>query len=245
MTLWMHTTLPLKGVKFMVVRSGELETFAAEPVAAAGGWYRSDLRLEAAVTRYAWQLELPDDHLNLTMSGLHHVRRGWRDWFQYLAGYRAPEWAWESVFYQIFPDRFRSDETTGVQTGEYLYGGRPVFRVPWRTRPDRAGDIHAHYGGDLPGITGKLPYLLELGINALWLTPIFTSPSNHRYDITDDRAIDPHPGGRPAHDALLRASHAAGVRVVLGGVFNHVGSGNAVFQAAMIDEGSACRSMFT
>ncbi len=245
-TLRMHTTLAVTGVKVLLVRSGELETFPATAVTGRPGWYEYGLHLEAAVTRYAWQLELPGDHLNLTMSGLHRTRRGWRDWFQYLAGYRAPEWAWGSVFYQIFPDRFRNaDQATGVQSGEYIYNGQPVQKVPWNTVPDRAGDIHAHYGGDLAGITEKLPYLSELGVNALWLTPIFVSPSNHRYDVSDYRNVDPHLGGQAAYDAMLTACHAAGVRVVLDGVFNHVGSENALFQAALADDTAPGRGMFT
>ena len=245
-TLRMHTTLAVTGVKFLLVRSGELETFPATAVAGRTGWYEYELHLEAAVTRYAWQLELPDDHLNLTMSGLHRTRRGWRDWFQYLAGYRAPEWAWSSVFYQIFPDRFRNaDEAVSVQSGEYLYNGRPVQKVLWNTALDRAGDIHAHYGGDLVGITEELPYLTDLGVNALWLTPIFVSPSNHRYDISDYRRVDPHLGGQAAYDAMLAACHEAGVRVVLDGVFNHIGSENAIFQAALVDDSAPGRGMFT
>ena len=245
-TLRMHTTLTVTGVKFLLVRSGELETFPATVVAGRPGWYEYELHLEAAVTRYAWQLELPDDHLNLTMSGLHRTRRGWRDWFQYLAGYRAPEWAWSSVFYQIFPDRFRNaDKASDVQSGEYLYNGQSVQKVLWNTAPTRAGDIHAHYGGDLAGIAEKLPYLTELGVNALWLTPIFVSPSNHRYDISDYRRVDPHLGGQAAYDAMLTACHAAGVRVVLDGVFNHVGSENTIFQAALVNESAPGRGMFT
>ncbi|WP_425147007.1 alpha-amylase family glycosyl hydrolase [Deinococcus sp.] len=249
----LRTTLPVTRVRFKLVRGGEVETHPTREVkggeivgAGEGRWFEYSLPLDAAVVRYAWQLELAGDHLNLTMSGLHRTVRGFRDWFQYLAGYRAPQWAWGSVFYQIFPDRFRNgDEASDVQTGEYSYGGRPVQHVPWLTPPDRAGDIHAHYGGDLPGITEKLPYLKELGVNALWLTPIFTSPSNHRYDISDYRAIDPHLGGQAAFDALMRACKASGVRVVLDGVFNHVGNENAIFRAALEDETAPQRPMFT
>jgi alpha-glucosidase len=245
-TLRMHTTLNASSVRFLLLRNGELESFPARAVSGRPGWFEYALTLEAAVTRYAWQIALEGDHLNLTMSGLHRVRRGWRDWFQYLAGYAAPEWAWGSVFYQIFPDRFRNgDESVGVRSGEYLYGGQPVLKVPWNTAPDRAGDIHAHYGGDLNGITEKLPYLQDLGVNALWLTPIFTSPSNHRYDISDYREIDPHLGGQAAYDELLQESHAAGMRVVLDGVFNHVGDENALFRAALSDEAAPQREMFT
>lgn len=245
-TLRLHTTLPVMRVNLLQVRIGELETHPASLVPGRPGWYEYVLPLEERVTRYAWQLIMEDDHLNLTMSGLHRTRRAFRDWFQYLADYHAPEWAWESVFYQIFPDRFRNaDPASDVQSGEYHYNGRPVQRVQWNTVPDLAGDIHAHYGGDLAGVTEKLPYLQELGVNALWLTPIFVSPSNHRYDITDYRRIDPHLGGQAAYDAMLSAAHSAGVRVILDGVFNHVGNENASFRAALTNEASPHREMFT
>ncbi|MFC4456645.1 alpha-amylase family glycosyl hydrolase [Deinococcus sonorensis] len=248
----LRTTLPVTQVSVKLVRVGEIETHPAEEVPAPanetrpGRWFEFLLPVHSAAVRYSWLLELPDDHLNLTMSGLHHVRRPFRDWFQYLSGYQAPEWAWESVFYQIFPDRFRNgDPSVSVQTGEYQYNGRDVFQVPWTTAPDWNGDIHGHYGGDLSGITEQLPYLTELGINALWLTPIFESPSNHRYDITDYRRIDPHLGGQAAFDRLIGAAAQQGVRVVLDGVFNHVGNENALFKAALASEDAPERSMFT
>ena len=245
----LRTTLPVEGVRLKVVQIGEIETFPAREVTGLQGegrWFEADLPLHEARVRYAWQLDLPGDHLNLTRLGLHHARRGFRSWFQYLAGYQAPEWAWKSVFYQIFPDRFRNgDPTNDVQTGEYLYEGRPVEKVEWSHPVDAWGDIHGHYGGDLTGITQAVPYLQALGVTGLWLTPIFTSPSNHRYDITDYRAIDPHLGGDAAWDALVQATDAAGIRIVLDGVFNHMGNENALFQAALAAEDAPERAMFT
>ncbi|MDB5046784.1 MAG: glycosyl hydrolase [Deinococcus sp.] len=253
-TVRMRTTLPVTAVRLRVVQVGEIESFAAREVAGLAGvdwngegrWFEAELPLHSARVRYAWTLDLPGDHLNLTALGLHHTRRGFRNWFQYLAGHSAPEWAWRSVFYQIFPDRFRNgDPANDVQTGEYIYEGRPVEHVEWNTPVDAHGDIHAHYGGDLNGVTQALPYLTDLGINALWLTPIFVSPSNHRYDITDYRRVDPHLGGDAAWDELAVAAEAAGVKLVLDGVFNHMGNENALFQAALQDEAAPERGLFT
>ncbi len=201
--------------------------------------------LHAARVRYAFELRLPDDHLILTAAGLTHGRRGFRSWFQYLAGHAAPTWAWKSVFYQIFPDRFRDgDSASNVRDGEYQYAGRPIETRPWGAPIDQRGDVHAHYGGDLKGVQDALPYLSDLGINALWLTPIFVSPSNHRYDISDYRHVDPHLGGDAAFEALIGAARGAGVRVVLDGVFNHVGNEHALFQAALAGHRRE-RGMFT
>jgi alpha-glucosidase len=159
--LRLRTTLPVESVGLRFVRVGEIELTAAHEItdmAGEGRWFEAELPLHDTRVRYAWQLNLPDDHLNLTALGLHHTRRGFRNWFQYLAGYVAPEWAWKCVFYQIFPDRFRNgDPGNDVQSGEYEYAGRPVQHVAWDTPVTREGDVHAHYGGDLNGITQALP----------------------------------------------------------------------------------------
>jgi len=245
-----RTTLPVTGVSLKFVRVGEIESVPAreiDPIGTEPGrWFEADLPVHEGRVRYAWQLDFLNDHLNLTGLGLHRTRRGFRSWFTYLTGHTAPEWAWESVFYQIFPDRFRNgDPTNDVQTGEYVYGDRVVEHVAWNTPIDSWGDIHGHYGGDLNGVTQALPYLQDLGVTGLWLTPIFVSPSNHRYDITDYRHVDPHLGGDEAWDELVRESAKAGIRIVLDGVFNHVGNENALFRAAVDDELSPERAMFT
>ncbi len=236
------------GVRLDFVRVGEIESVRAAEVGGAGEgrWFEAELPLDAARVRYAWTLELPGDSLHLTALGVHRVRRGFRSWFQYLAGHRAPEWAWRSVFYQIFPDRFRNgDPANDVRDGEYVYQGRPVEKAEWGAPITKAGDIHAHYGGDLQGVTQALPYLEDLGVNALWLTPIFVSPSNHRYDISDYRHVDPHLGGDAAWDELQAAADARGFRLVLDGVFNHVGNEHALFRAALEDGAAPERSLFT
>ncbi|AZI42210.1 glycoside hydrolase family 13 protein [Deinococcus psychrotolerans] len=249
-TLRVWTGLPVTGVSLKVVRVGEIEYLPAEAVtlpnwSGEGQWFEARLPIHAGRVRYAWELRLPDDHLNLTAAGLTHGRRGFRSWFQYLAGHIAPEWAWQSVFYQIFPDRFRDgDSSNNVREGEYQYQGRPIETRPWGAPIDQAGDVHAHYGGDLRGIQDALPYLTDLGVNALWLTPIFVSPSNHRYDISDYRHVDPHLGGDAAFDDLIGAVHAANLKIVLDGVFNHVGNEHALFQAALAGAERE-RAMFT
>lgn len=245
----LRTTLPVQEVKLKFVHVGEIETVPAHAIPSLDGksqWFEATLPLHEARMRYAWQLNFPDDHLNFTSLGLHHSRRGFRNWFQYLTDCQPPTWAWESFFYQIFPDRFRNgDPGNDVQTGEYLYQGREVEHVAWDQPIDKRGDIHAHYGGDLNGITQAIPYLRDLGITGLWLTPIFVSPSNHRYDITDYRRIDPHLGGQEAWDELVQESAKAGIRIVLDGVFNHMGNENALFQAALNADDAPERHLFT
>ena len=122
-----------------------------------------------------------------------------------------PAWVADAVFYQIFPDRFASSDRVV----------KPGPLEPWDAPPTHNG----YKGGDLLGIVDRLDYLSELGINALYLTPIFSSASNHRYHTYDYYGVDPLLGGNDALRELLDAAHGRGMRVILDGVFNHSGRG--------------------
>ena len=130
--------------------------------------------------------------------------------------HKKPSWVNSAVFYQIFPERFCN--------------GNPKLSpenvAPWGTAPDR----QIFMGGDLPGITQKLSYLEELGVNALYLTPIFEATSNHKYDTVDYTRIDPHFGDESDLVELINQAHKRGIRVILDGVFNHCGGGFRQFQ---------------
>ena len=115
--------------------------------------------------------------------------------FRLTAGFTTPEWAKGAVFYQIFVDRFFNGDTSNdVQDNEYKYLGEGVTEVKkWKKYPSSMG-VREFYGGDLLGVIKKLDYLQELGVEALYLNPIFVSPSNHKYDIQDYDYVDPHYG---------------------------------------------------
>ena len=98
---------------------------------------------------------------------------------------------------------------------------KPGPLEPWDAPPT----LHGFKGGDLLGIAEHLDYLSDLGVNALYLTPIFASASNHRYHTYDYYQVDPLLGGNDALRELLDRAHARGMRVVLDGVFNHSGRG--------------------
>src|SRR5699024_4921554 len=88
--------------------------------------------------------------------------------------------------------------------------------------------------GDLPGITARLPYLADLGVDALWLSPFYVSPMNDAgYDVADYRDIDPHFGTLSYADALIARSHEHGIRVIVDLVPNHTSSEHAWFRAAL------------
>ena len=115
--------------------------------------------------------------------------------FQVFPGFTTPEWAKGAVMYQIFTDRFcNGDPANDVETDEYSYIHSHSRKAEdWNSYPE-ISDISRFYGGDLQGIIDKLDYLQELGVEVLYLNPIFVSPSNHKYDIQDYDHVDPHFG---------------------------------------------------
>lgn len=123
----------------------------------------------------------------------------------------TPAWVRDAVFYQIFPDRFAASDRVR----------KPGPMEPWDTPPT----THGFKGGDLVGIAERLPYLADLGVTALYLTPIFSSASNHRYHTYDYFTVDPLLGGNDGLRTLLDAIHERGMRLLLDGVFNHTGRG--------------------
>jgi len=125
----------------------------------------------------------------------------------------TPEWVKHAVFYQIFPDRFARSPRMNHPAGM-------TFKS-WGSSPKEQG----FQGGDLFGIVDKLDYLQALGINALYLNPIFSSACNHRYHPYDYFQVDPLLGGKAALRALLDEAHKRDIRVVLDGVFNHASRG--------------------
>jgi cyclomaltodextrinase len=122
-----------------------------------------------------------------------------------------PAWVRDAVFYQVFPDRFASSARVR----------KPGVLEPWSDPPTFDG----YKGGDLLGLTERLDELVDLGINAIYLNPIFSAASNHRYNAYDYLSVDPLLGGDAAFRELLDAAHALGIRIVLDGVFNHSGRG--------------------
>jgi neopullulanase len=123
----------------------------------------------------------------------------------------SPAWVRDAVFYQILPDRFAQSSRVA----------KPGPLEAWDAPPT----THGFKGGDLLGIVEHLDYLADLGINALYLTPVFASASNHRYHTYDYFTVDPLLGGDDALRELLDAAHDREMRVILDGVFNHTGRG--------------------
>lgn len=128
----------------------------------------------------------------------------------------SPKWVADAVFYQIFPDRFARSKSQPAR----------AELATWGDLPNREN----FFGGDLQGILEHLDYLQNLGVNALYLNPIFQARTNHRYDASDYFQVDPMLGNQAALKELVGEMHRRGMHVILDGVFNHCGEGFAPFQ---------------
>ncbi|WP_410511371.1 alpha-glycosidase [Paenibacillus sp. BR2-3] len=120
-----------------------------------------------------------------------------------------PAWVKKAVFYQIFPERFANGDPTNDPEGTEQWGGKPT---PFN-----------FFGGDLQGIIDHLEYLTSLGINAIYLNPVFEGTTNHKYDTKDYFKIDSHFGTNDKLKELVKVCHERGMRVLLDAVFNHCG----------------------
>ncbi|NLJ80753.1 MAG: alpha-glycosidase [Firmicutes bacterium] len=130
--------------------------------------------------------------------------------------WEPPLWAQGAVAYQIFPERFAKGDSSID----------PPRVEPWETAPS----AESYKGGDLEGIIGNFDYLLDLGIDLLYLTPIFTAPSNHKYDTRDYYRIDPYFGSEETVRNLVELCHRHGIKIIFDAVFNHCGAGFFAFQ---------------
>lgn len=130
--------------------------------------------------------------------------------------FSSPDWITDAIFYEIFPDRFANGDPTND----------PQEVVAWNSSPTRDN----HFGGDLQGIADRLPYLQDLGVNGIYLTPVFKAGSNHKYDTFDYFKIDPAFGTNELLRSLVEEAHRRGIRVILDAVFNHCGEGFWAFE---------------
>ncbi|MWC26740.1 alpha-glycosidase [Paenibacillus sp. MMS18-CY102] len=151
------------------------------------------------LTEQAFETEAPED----AMSFFDYPYLNPIDLFQ------PPAWVKDAVFYQIFPERFANGDPSLNPEGTEPWGGEPT--------PSN------FFGGDLQGVIDHLDHLSSLGINAIYFTPVFLAPTNHKYDTTDYMQVDPAFGTNELLKQLISDCHARGIRVLLDAVFNHAG----------------------
>lgn len=140
--------------------------------------------------------------------------------------YIEPNWVKGSIFYQIFPERFYNGD----------FDNDPPNKVNWTDMPNR----NNFFGGDLKGIIEKMSYLKKLGINAIYLNPVFKAGKNHKYDTWDYFSVDSSFGKESELIKLVNKAHSLNIKVILDGVFNHCGDGFWAFKDAS-DKGKKSR----
>jgi glycosidase len=143
-------------------------------------------------------------------------------------------WMADQITYQIFPDRFAigrpHTSESKLKLPAYGVAGNSLRR--WDEMPENPSRGRDFFGGDLQGIADRLDYIQDLGMTTLYLTPIFISPTNHKYDTTDFFTIDPQFGGEKALKQLIRELKRRKMRLILDAVFNHVSDSHPWFLAA-------------
>lgn len=174
------------------------------------------LHLEDTRLAYVFYLEDADGKYYFSEDGVtkdYDFKLGYYNFFQYpfinsADIHRSVKWMENAVFYQIFVDRFN----IGRKDKDMSY-----VNIKWGDIPEPK----SFAGGDIKGITDKLDYLLELGINTIYLTPVFTSISNHKYDISDYKNVDSQFGSNEDLRELIEEAHKRNIRIILDAVFNH------------------------
>lgn len=156
--------------------------------------------------------------------------------------YTSPEWLFGGAMYQIFPDRF-------ARGGEVIRREDAVYNEDWENGipeyPEIRGDSfpnNTHFGGTLWGVADRLDYIESLGVNCIYLNPIFEAYSNHKYDTADFLSVDKSFGGEAALANLIEKAHSRGIKIILDGVFNHVGNDSVYFDAYGKYGNGACQS---
>ena len=186
-----------------------------------------------------------------TPAGFKGERPSEGEMFQYdsetLPPFFTPDWAKDGVFYQIFPERFHNGDMSNDQdfkefyyegvtelpesrqtNGEYFhfvqnwYDVSGLTRSPYRT--DGKPDYYSFYGGDIAGVTEKIPYLADLGVTIIYFNPLNEARSNHKYDPMDYKKLDPHFADEATFKEFVKKAHENGIRIIVDKAFNHTGN---------------------
>lgn len=196
-------------------------------------YYQTKVRVYEDILHYHFYL-VTDNNI------FYYNQRGITDYipnelydFKIITDYLQPSWVKEAVFYQIFPERFyNGDPTNDVLDNEYSFDGHPTIKIKdWNQIPSAYNQSFCldFYGGDLEGIRKKIPYLKNLGVNALYLNPIFYAATVHKYDCLDYFMVDPHFGGDKALMELTSELHKNNMKIILDVSINHTGTAHKWF----------------
>jgi len=240
-------TAPVETVRLRLITDGEQHhapmTLEGDTADSDFVWYRGDVFMRNPRMNYRFELRTENGVWYFTGLGMTRIELPDLYSFKLIADYHPPAWVFDSVFYQIFPERFYNGDPSlnpepGVEINDPPGSDFITQLRDWDTDaplPWSEGGMLDFFGGDIPGITAKLDYLQDLGVNALYLNPIFTSPSNHKYNINDFYNVDPHFGGNEALIVLREALDKIDFKLVLDVTPNHTGDQHPWFVQAQAD----------
>ena len=200
-------------------------------------FWECDISLKEGIYWYSFKYNTADTEFYVTKFD-HSLGKVSSDgsWWQltvYNKSYTTPKWLDGGIIYQIFPDRFYNSKKVkkDVPPDRYMcedWDKTPEYK-PQIDKSDLKFLGNDYYGGDLKGIQQKLPYLKKLGVNCIYLNPIFEAHSNHRYNTANYMKIDPVLGDEKDLKALIKAAEKLGIYIILDGVFSHTGDDSIYF----------------
>jgi alpha-glucosidase len=199
-------------------------------------WWEAEIEVENPVHGYRFLVKMGDGrNLWVNGTGVHTIETLDTNDFKLITFEPAPGWAASNVMYQIFPDRFARSEQADARS-------LPPWATPakWTDPVIHIGPATASqfYGGDLLGVEEHLDHLERLGVNLVYLTPVFPARSNHRYDALSFEEIDPLLGGDAAYVSLIAAAHRRGMHVIGDLTSNHSGDAHEWFVASHTHPGT-------
>lgn len=217
-------------------KSGEIKTVSLSPADYLEDYrfWECEIELETGLYWYSFKYNSPHGEFRVTKCShsVGFVSAEGGEWQQtvYDSGFETPKWLEGGVIYQIFPDRFFSSckAKTKVPSDRFIVSD--TTKTPEHRQNNGPCSLgNDYYGGDLLGIEQKLPYLASLGVNCIYLNPIFEAHSNHRYNTADYKKIDPLLGNKNDLKKLCDEAKQLGIAVILDGVFSHTGDDSLYF----------------
>ncbi len=197
-------------------------------------WWDINISFGTGLYFYHFTYETPFGRGNIFLhsAGCGEISPDGKEWqlTVYDKNYKTPDWIKGGIMYQIFPDRFYKGKGNIKNIPEDRIIHQSTTDTPF-WKPDEQGKIlnNDYYGGNLKGIEEKLPYIASLGVNVIYLNPIFEAHSNHRYNTANYSKIDSLLGDEKDFKSLCKKADEYGIKIILDGVFSHTGSDSIYF----------------
>lgn len=219
---------PVKCIYLRYTRNGEerLEIMELAKTKGRFKYYSAELLINQPIIKYHFIICSDEKTYFYNQAGAFNYVINEENDFKIVADFNDPGWPEDAMFYLIFVDRFfNGNKKNDIKTGEYKYRGFVATKREWDEKPGKYEEYGSidFFGGDLEGVKEKIPYLKELGINAIYLNPIFDGATNHKYDCNDYMQVARHYGGDKALVELVEELHKENMKIVLDISINHTG----------------------